>query len=326
MNNNEIQSIGILTSGGDAPGMNPCVRAIVRTAVFHGLKVFGIRDGYAGMIRGEITGLTGRDVSGIIQRGGTILGTARSEEFRTKRGQREAIRQLNEKEIDGLVIVGGDGSLAGANALAQQGIKVVGIPGSIDNDLWGTSMSIGVDTALNTILTAIDKLRDTAASHQRAFLIETMGRHCGYLAVTAGIIGGAEIVLIPEHEYTVEEVAREVEDAYMRGKEYAIVVVAEGASIGVNELKISLDEMDVGFKTRVTILGHIQRGGSPSAFDRLLGTRMGVRSVEALVNNETNIMVALSGQELVTVPIEDVVGRQRSVNPEYSDMARMLAL
>ncbi|MEW6716723.1 MAG: 6-phosphofructokinase [Chloroflexota bacterium] len=321
-----LQTIGVLTSGGDSPGMNPCIRAVVRTALYHNLRVYGIREGYAGLIRGELLPMSARDVSGIIQQGGTVLRTARSPEFQTKKGQREAIRQLNEVGVDGLVVIGGDGSLKGAHALAEQGVQVVGVPGSIDNDIRGTSMSIGVDTALNTILDAIDKVRDTASSHQRAFLIETMGRNCGYLAVTAGIIGGAEVVIIPEHEITVEEVAREVEEAYLRGKAHCIIVVAEGASIKSHELKTALDAMDVGFDTRVIILGHIQRGGAPTAFDRLLATRLGVHAVTALIAGETDVMVALKGQDIVSVPLAEVISKSRVVNPEFFDMAHILAL
>lgn len=326
MTKKTLQTIGVMTSGGDSPGMNPCIRAVVRTALYNGLRVVGIREGFAGLIRGETVPLKARDVSGIIQKGGTFLRTARSLEFLEKKGQREAIRQLNEAEIDALVVIGGDGSLRGAHALADQGVQVVGVPGSIDNDIWGTSMSIGVDTALNTILAAIDNLRDTASSHQRAFLVETMGRNCGYLAVTAGIIGGAEMVLIPEEDATVEQVAKEVEAAYLRGKAHAIIVVAEGSPVKCHDLKKALDEMDVGFRTRVTILGHIQRGGAPSAFDRLLATRMGVRAVKSLIAGETDVMVALQGQEMATVPLRDAVAKQRRVNPDYIEMARILSL
>jgi 6-phosphofructokinase 1 len=320
------KKIGILTSGGDAPGMNPCIRAVVRMAIYHGIEVYGIREGYAGLIRGELVPLTARDVSGIIQVGGTMLRTARSPEFREKRGQREAIRQMNEVGIEALAVIGGDGSLRGAHALAEHGVQVVGVPASIDNDIWGTSMSIGVDTALNTILTAIDNLRDTASSHQRAFLVETMGRNCGYLALVAGIIGGAEMVLVPEKETTVEQVAKEVENAYLRGKAHAIIVIAEGSPIKCGALKEALDELDVGFNTRVTILGHIQRGGQPSAFDRLLATRLGVHAAELLAKGETDVMVGLQGQEIASAPLEEVISRQRAVNPEYFEMAHILAL
>ncbi|MEJ2757301.1 MAG: 6-phosphofructokinase, partial [Anaerolineales bacterium] len=284
-----IKRIGVLTSGGDAPGMNACVRAVVRTATFHGVEVAGIYEGYQGMIRGEIKELTTRDVGGIIQRGGTMLQTARSEEFRTKQGQREAIRELNENKIDGVIVIGGDGSLNGARALASYGVKVIGVPASIDNDIWGTELSIGVDTALNTIITAIDQLRDTASSHNRAFIIETMGRNCGYLAQVSAIISGAEMVLLPEVEVEIQAVAKVIEDSYIKGKNQAIIVVAEGAPFRGTELAQQLKNLDVGFHTRVTILGHIQRGGHPTAFDRLLATRMGASAVEGLLNGSRYI-------------------------------------
>ncbi len=254
-----------------------------------------------------------------------MLHSARSQAFRTPQGQREAIRQLNEHSIDGLVVIGGDGSLRGAHALSQHGVRVVGIPASIDNDIWGTDMAIGVDTALNTIMDAVDKLRDTASSHQRAFLIETMGRDCGYLALMAGIISGAELVLIPEREITVEEVAHAVEEAYRRGKTHCIILVAEGANIKTQDLARQLDAMDVGFRTRVTILGHIQRGGRPTAFDRLLASRMGVAAVEFLVHGQHGVMTGLQGPEIVPVPLDNVVNNTKRPRMDYYNMARMLA-
>lgn len=320
-----MKKIGVMTSGGDAPGMNPCIRAVTRTALSKGMSVIGINEGYEGLIHGDMRELTARNVGGILQNGGTILQTARSEEFRTAKGQREAIRQMNEREIDGLVVIGGDGSLNGAHALFKQGVRVIGVPGSIDNDIWGTNMSIGVDTALNTILMAIDRLRDTASSHNRAFLVEVMGRNCGYLAVMAGIIGGAEIVLIPEIEVTIGEVAKIIEAAYTRGKNHSIVVVAEGASVNAQTLKTELDKMDVGFKTRVTILGHIQRGGNPTAFDRLLAARLGVRAVEALFEGESGKMVGLMGREVELVPLEKVIKQSRQANMDYYHMSHTLA-
>lgn len=321
----QIQSIAVLTSGGDAPGMNPCIRAVVRTGVAHGVNVYGVEEGFKGLIKGNIRLLGPRDVGGILQRGGTVLQTARCNEFHTSKGQREAIRQLNEVGVDGLVVIGGDGSMRGARALAEQDFPVIGVPASIDNDVWGTNMSIGVDTALNTIQDAVDKLRDTASSHQRAFLIETMGRNCGYLAVMAGVNSGAEMVVIPEVATTPEEVATAAEAAYLRGKNHCIVIVAEGAGLNTSELAKKLDEMDVGFSTRVTILGHIQRGGSPTAFDRLLASRMGVKAVEALLDGESDMMVGLQGREIVLVPLAQVTQRQRSANLEYYEMIRMLA-
>jgi 6-phosphofructokinase 1 len=260
-----------------------------------------------------------------MQRGGTILQTRRSKRFLEKSYQREAIRNLNSQGIEGLVVIGGEGSLKGAHALAEQGVKVVGVPGSIDNDIWGTEMAIGVDTAMNTIMEAIDKLRDTASSHGRAFLVEVMGRNCGYLAVLAGIVSGAEMVLTPESPETVEDVAKAVEDAYLRGKRHAIIIVAEGSKVKVVDLARKMDEMDVGFDTRVTILGHIQRGGSPTAFERMLATRMGVAAVQALVSGQTDVMTALQGRCLVMVPLTEVVSKSRTVNPEYIEMAHILS-
>jgi len=234
-------TLGILTSGGDAPGMNAAIRAVVRTAMSNNARVLGIANGYEGLVNGEFRELGPRDVGGILQRGGTVLQTRRSKRFQEPKGQREAIRRMNEAGIDGLIVIGGDGSLRGAHALATQGIKVIGIPASIDNDIWGSDIAIGVDTALNTIMEAVDKLRDTASSHGRAFLIETMGRNSGYLAVMAGIVCGAEMVLIPEVPCTVEEVAHSMEDAYMRGKTHAIVIVAEGANIRTTDLARIID-------------------------------------------------------------------------------------
>jgi len=321
----DIKRLAVLTSGGDAPGMNTCIRAVARCALFNGCDVIGIRDGYEGLLRGDMAPLDAREVGGIIQRGGTILGTARSEEFRTEAGQLSAMQILKQHGVDGLVVIGGDGSMRGARALAARGLPIVGVPATIDNDMWGTNMAIGVDTALNTICDAIDKLRDTASSHRRAFLIETMGRNCGYLAVMAGVIGGAEVVLIPEAPVTIEEVAAKVEDAYKRGKTHSIIIVSEGANILTTELAGALEKMSVGFSTRITILGHIQRGGRPTAFDRLLASRMGVKAVDALLAGQTDVMMGLRGREVEPVPLEDVVTRQREANLDYYEMAKMLA-
>lgn len=320
-----IKRIGVLTSGGDAPGMNACVRAVVRTATFHGIEVMGIHEGYQGMIRGEIKLMTTRDVGGIIQQGGTIIQTARSKEFMTKQGQREAIRELNENGIDGVVVIGGDGSLNGARALASLGVKVIGIPASIDNDIFGTEMSIGVDTALNTIIHAIDQLRDTASSHNRAFIVETMGRNCGYLAQVSAIISGAEMVLLPGVEVDIQEIAKLIEDSYIKGKNHAIIVVAEGALLRATEISQGLKDLDVGFSTRVTILGHIQRGGRPTAFDRLLGTRLGVKAVEALIAGETDQMAGLRSGDIVLVPLEEVVSNSIIINEKFIELFKRVA-
>jgi len=323
--NDKAFTLGILTSGGDAPGMNAAIRAVVRTAKAHDAKVLGIVNGFEGLVNGEFRSMGARDVGGILQRGGTVLQTRRSKRFLDPKGQREAIRRMNEAGMDGLIVVGGDGSLRGAHALATQGVKVVGVPASIDNDIWGSDMAIGVDTALNTIMEAVDKLRDTASSHSRAFLIETMGRNSGYLAVMAGIVCGAEMVLIPEVPCTVEEVAHSMEDAYMRGKTHAIVIVAEGANIRTTDLARIIDEMDVGFTTRVTILGHIQRGGRPTAFDRLLAARLGAKAVETLIEGKTDIMLGLKSIGVVEVPLEEVINTERPATLSYYDMAKMLA-
>jgi len=232
---------------------------------------------------------------------------------------------MNEAGINGLVVIGGDGSLRGARALASQGVRVIGVPASIDNDIWGSDMAIGVDTALNTIMEAVDKLRDTASSHSRAFLIETMGRNSGYLAVMAGIVCGAEIVLIPEVPSTVDEIAYSVEDAYRRGKTHAIIIVAEGSNIRTTDLARIIDEMDVGFKTRVTILGHIQRGGRPTAFDRLLAARMGTKAVELLLDGKTDLMVGLKSTGMEEVPLEEVITHERPATLNYYEMAKVLA-
>jgi 6-phosphofructokinase 1 len=320
-----IQRIAVMTSGGDAPGMNPAIRAVVRSATAKGVEVYGIRQAFSGLLAGDFERMTNRDVSGIIQRGGTILQTARNLEFKTPQGQKRGLRRLNEHGIEGLVCIGGDGSLRGALALHQLGFPVIGIPGSIDNDMWGTNMSIGVDTALNTILDAIDKLRDTASSHERCFLIEVMGRACGYLATMSGILGGAEMIMVPEHPFTLEEIAQTLDDAYTRGKNHAIGVIAEGASPKIHEIAAYLESHEVGFEVRMTVLGHVVRGGSPSAFDRLLATRMGVAAVERLLVGETGVMVGLHGREIGTVSLEDATTKTRNVADEYIEMAEVLA-
>jgi 6-phosphofructokinase 1 len=318
-------TIGVITSGGDAPGMNSCIRAVAREAAANNAQVIGVNNGFDGLINGDFQLLGARDVGGILQRGGTFLQTRRSEAFREPAGQQRAIAKMKDGGIDALVIIGGDGSLNGAHALAAQGVAVVGVPASIDNDIWGTNMAIGVDTAMNTIMESVDKLRDTASSHGRTFIVETMGRGCGYLAVMAGIVCGAEMVLIPEVPVTVDEVVEALDAAYRREKTYAIIVVAEGASIRTTDLVKVLNEKRVGFETRVTILGHIQRGGSPTAFDRMLAARMGTKAVEALMTGQSDIMTGLQGRDIELVPLAEVISHQRSANLEYYTMARRLA-
>jgi 6-phosphofructokinase 1 len=322
-----LRRIGVLTSGGDAPGMNPFIRAVVRRALDYGWEVWGIKRGYAGLIDGEMEVLDARAVGGIIQRGGTILQTARSKEFRTERGQREACRNLNERGIEGLVVLGGDGSLRGALELHKLGVRVMAAPGTIDNDISGTDIAIGVDTALNTALDAIDKIKDTASSHQRAFLVEMMGRESGYLALMAGIAGGAEMICIPEVPFELENVVRELEEAYVRGKAHCIITVAEGARPNTHEIACYLREHQerTGFEVRETILGHIQRGGSPTAFDRLLGTRLGAAAVDHLTRGESGKMVGLVGNRIVASPIEEVVAERKTVDLELYRLAQVLA-
>lgn len=320
-----IQCIGILTSGGDAPGMNPFIRAVVRTSAYNNIKVLGIEGGYEGLIHGKFREMGIREVGGILQRGGTILQTARSKEFLEPGGQREAVRQINNAGMDALIVAGGDGSLHGAQILADKGIPVVGVPASIDNDVYGTDMCIGVDTALNTIVDCIDKIRDTASSHNRAFLVETMGRESGYLAIQAGIVTGAELVLIPESNLKPSDVATAIEEAYRRGKTHAIVVVAEGYRPSTLELGTMIDALDIGFTTRVSILGHIQRGGKPTAYDRLLASRFGYTAVEFLRSGQSNVMTALNGREILPIPISEVVSNTKRVAQDYLTIAKVLS-
>ncbi len=320
-----IEALAVLTAGGDAPGMNAAVRAVTRTALGSGAKVLGVLRAYEGMAAGNMRELGARDVGGIIQRGGTVLQTARFPEFAKVEVQQEALAKLKAAGARALVAIGGDGTMRGALALHKLGFPVIGIPASIDNDVYGTDISIGVDTALNTIIEAIDKLRDTASSHQRAFIVETMGRNCGHLALMSGIISGAEMTLIPEQDVSPEEVAAAVREAYARGKTHAIVVVSEGAKYPAVKLKRRLDELKLDVDLRVTILGHVQRGGRPSAWDRLIAARFGVNAVERLLAGESGVMVGLRAREVLPVPLEESGTRQREPDMEFYRMARMLA-
>jgi 6-phosphofructokinase 1 len=326
MEGSSIKKIAILTSGGDAPGMNPCIRAIVRYGIANNITMIGVDGGYNGLIHGDFHIMDRRDVGGIMQRGGTILQTARSEEFRTEKGQRKAIRQMSSEGIDALVVIGGDGSLQGAMKLHAQGVKVIGVPGTIDNDMYGTDMAIGVDTALNTIVDAIDKIRDTASSHSRAFLIETMGRESGYLAVQAGIVTGAEMVLIPEVETDIDKLVKTMDEAYRHGKSHCIIVCAEGATPHTTELGQIIDGMDLGFTTRISILGHMQRGGKPTAYDRMLSTRLGAKAVEFLLKGESGVMVGLTGKDITLTSLEDVTTKKNVLALEMYEMANILAM
>jgi len=321
-----MKRIGVLTSGGDNPGLNPCIRAVVRMGLHLGLEVMGIRRGYAGLIDGEMNEMDARSVGGIIGRGGTILGTARCPEFYEPKGRKEALRCLNRFGIEGLVAIGGNGSLSGALELHRLGFPVIGVPSTIDNDVAGTDISLGVDTALNTILDAIDKIKDTASSHNRAFLIETMGRDSGYLALASGITGGAEMVLIPEEETTVEQVCQRVEDAYIRGKAHCIIIVAEGWEPGTQELARQLRERqdELGFSVRVTQLGHVQRGGSPSAFDRLLATRLGAAAARELIAGNGGHMVGWVKSAIALTPLEEAIAFEKQINRELCELARIM--
>jgi 6-phosphofructokinase 1 len=320
-----MKRIGVLTSGGDAPGMNAAIRAVVRTALDRGWETFGVRDGYAGLMTGSFVQLGARDVGGIIQSAGTLLRTARAPEFMTAEGQEQALDALERKGLEALVVVGGNGSQAGAHALCGHGVPIVGVASTIDNDLHGAEITIGVDTALNVALEAIDRLRVTATSHHRAFLVEVMGRECGYLALMAGIAGGAEVVVIPEVETPPEEVAAEIRAMYERGKSHAIVVAAEGIPGGAAALAQRLAGADIGFALRTTTLGHVQRGGAPGAFDRLLGTRLGAAAVEHIAGGTTGVLVGLRGSAIVATPLDEVVTTRRTLDPSLLSLGRVLA-
>ncbi|HVN54018.1 MAG TPA: 6-phosphofructokinase [Anaerolineaceae bacterium] len=322
-----MKRIAVLTSGGDAPGMNAAIRAVTRTGLDQGWEVIGVNHGYAGLITGDMTPpFNARDVSGIIQRGGTFLGSARCPEFRTKEGQKQAIRILEGRKIDALVVIGGNGSQTGSNALAELGFPVVGIASTIDNDLYGSDMTIGVDTALNVALEALDRLKITASSHQRAFLLEVMGRECGYLALMTGIAGGAEAVVIPEVETNPETLADVINEAYDKGKAHAVIVVAEGATYNAQKLEAYFQEHHdrLGFDLRVTILGHVQRGGNPGAFDRILASRLGAAAIEQLASGNLGVLVGLQKGEIVPTPLNVVAGNKKPLDLRLMELAQVL--
>lgn len=321
-----MKHVAVLTSGGDAPGMNAAIRSVVRCGVAKGWEMFGVRNGYSGLIAGNIKEMGTRDVGGIIQKGGTILGSARCEEFKTDEGRCKGIRTLRQMGIDVLVVIGGNGSQTGSYHLHRLGYPVVGVASTIDNDLYGSEMTIGVDTALNIALEAIDRLKTTASSHQRAFLIEVMGRNCGYLALMSGIAGGAEYTLIPEIESDPEEVAEKLRLAYEHGKSHAIIVVAEGAKYNAEGLIKFFDKhVDrLGFKIRATILGHVQRGGDPGAYDRLLASRLGNGAIEAIDRGEYGVLVGINKSKITTTPLEEVVENKKEIPIEMMKLARIL--
>jgi 6-phosphofructokinase 1 len=322
-----VRRIAVLTSGGDAPGMNAAIRAVVRTGLEQGWEVLGVRQGYAGLIADQLRPLGARDVGGVIQQGGTMLGSARCPEFTTEAGRRRALDTLARREVDGLVVIGGNGSQAGAEALGRAGVAVVGVASTIDNDLPGSDITIGVDTALNIALEALDRLKVTASSHQRAFLVEVMGRDCGYLALMAAIAGGAEAVVIPEVETDPEALAAELRQAYARGKAHALVVVAEGARRDAAGLAAYFAEhrQRLGFDLRVATLGHVQRGGAPGAFDRLLATRLAAGAVERLARGEHGVLVGLRRGEVAATPLAEVIAAPKPLDLSLLELARVLA-
>ena len=321
-----MRRIAVLTSGGDAPGMNAAIRAVVRTGVLKGWDVFGVKGGYEGLINGIFIPMGTRDVGGILQRGGTILGSARCPEFVTEKGQLKGLRSLNESGIDALIVIGGNGSQAGNYALHKLGFPVVGIASTIDNDLYGCDVTIGVDTALNIALEAIDRLKTTASSHQRAFLIEVMGRKCGYLALMAAIAGGAEYVVLPEVDVDPETIAGELTTAYEKGKQHAIIVVAEGATYNATALDnyFKKHRERLGFDLRVTILGHTQRGGFPGAIDRILASKLGAAANEQLEKGNFGVLVGEVKGEVVATPLADVIGRPKKLDPLLIELAKKL--
>lgn len=317
-----MKTIAVLTSGGDAPGMNAAIRAVVRTALDKGINVMGIKRGYSGLINGELFEMKRQDVSDIIQRGGTILRTARCAEFMTEEGRKKAAGVLKVYGVDGLVVIGGNGSFMGAQKLSKLGISTVGIPGTIDNDLPYTDYTLGFDTTLNTVLDAINKLRDTSTSHERVSIIEVMGRDCGDIALYSGIAGGAEAVLVPEKGYDFDELCKKILDGKLRGKMHNLIIVAEGIG-GSAELAKKVEEV-TGIETRATILGHIQRGGSPSASDRMLASRMGVRAVEVLLQGESSRVIGIRDNKITDDDIDEALAMPRKFDENLFNISEMI--
>ena len=324
----EIKTIGILTSGGDAPGMNPAIRAVTRAAIFSGFKVKGIYRGYRGLLTEEIVEFSTANVSNIIQRGGTILKTARCKEFRTPEGRQLAYDNLRRHEIDALVVIGGDGSLSGARIFANEfNLPIIGLPGTIDNDLYGTDTTIGYDTALNTIMECVDKIRDTATSHERLFFVEVMGRDAGFLALNGAIAAGAEAAIIPEISTETDQLAELIENGFRKSKNSSIVLVAEspvtGGAMGIAK---RVEEEYPQYDVRVSILGHLQRGGSPTAHDRILASRMGAAAIDALLDDQRNVMIGIKNDEIVYVPFTRAIKNDKPINRELLNTLRRLSI
>ena len=324
----QIKTVGVLTSGGDAPGMNACIRAITRTAIYNGMKVMGIYRGYEGLINGEIKEFTSESVSNTIQRGGTILKTARSMEFMTPEGMQKAYDNLVKFGIDALIVIGGNGSLTGAQKLAREyDYPVIGLPGTIDNDLYGTDSTIGYDTALNTIVDCVDKIRDTATSHDRIFFVEVMGRDAGFLAKNSAIAAGAEAAIIPEDQTDVDQLEQFISRGFRKSKNSSIVIVSEskkdgGAMYYADRVRKEYPQYDV----RVTILGHLQRGGTPTACDRILASRLGHASIEALKEGQRNVMVGIHNDQIVYVPIDRAIKKDKPIDKELIDVLGVLSI
>lgn len=314
-----IKKIGVMTSGGDAPGMNAAIRSVVRTCAFHEIECVGIYRGYEGMIEGDFKDMNARSVKGIINKGGTILKSARSKIFMTKEGRKQAFKKLSEANIDALVTIGGDGTFTGAYIFNQEyNFPIIGIPGTIDNDIFGTTHTLGYDTALNTVVEVIDKIRDTASSHNRLFFVEVMGRDVGHIALNVGVGAGAEEILIPEEDLGLDRLLESLRRSKKSGKSSSIVVVAEGDKIGKNvfELKDYVDQNMEDYDVRVSVLGHMQRGGSPSCFDRVLASRMGVKAVESLLEGESNFMVGLLNNKIELTPFEKAIKGKSKIDLE----------
>ncbi|SDE54689.1 6-phosphofructokinase [Riemerella columbipharyngis] len=328
MSQSKLKKIGVFTSGGDAPGMNAAIRAVVRTANYYNIECLGIRSGYNGLINGEVIKLGPRSVKNIINQGGTMLKSARSDEFRTEEGRKKAYEQCRAHGINALVCIGGDGTFTGAKVFSEEyGVQVIGVPGTIDNDIFGTDFTIGYDTALNTAVEAIDKIRDTATSHNRVFFVEVMGRDAGFIALNSGIASGALDILIPEQKDSIKDLFQVFRDAAKRGKTSSIVVVAEGEKMATTyELAEQTKKEFPDFDIRVAILGHIQRGGTPSCADRVLASRLGYGAVEGLRKGLTNVMAGIQANQLVFTPIEDAIKKHNEINQDLLKIAEILAL
>jgi len=325
---NKIKKIGVLTSGGDAPGMNAAIRSVVRTCAYHKIECVGVYRGYEGLMEGDFKEMNARSVKDIINKGGTILKSARSKEFRTKEGRKLAYTHLKNKGIDALVLIGGDGTFTGGMIFNEEfNFPVIGIPGTIDNDIYGTSSTLGFDTALNTVVEAVDKIRDTASSHNRLFFIEVMGRDAGHIALNVGVGSGAEEILIPEEDLGLDRLVESLRRSRKSGKTSSIVIVAEGDKIGksVFELKDYVDEHMENYDVRVSVLGHMQRGGAPSCFDRVLASRMGVKAVESLMAGKTNYMVGYMNNEMVLTPLERAIKGKSKINLELLRVSEIMA-